>query len=60
MDIFNQFHWLVLLQIKYPSHVSSHLDETFSLHGPPDRLKSSNGGEFKKEVIKKAKMFFLP
>ena len=53
---FSRFHWLVPLQRKYPSHVAPHLDETFSMHEPPDRLQSDSGGEFKKEVIKIAKI----
>ena len=57
MNILNQFHWLVLLQRKYTYHVSPHLDELFSVIGPPDRLESGNGGEIKKEVIKVAKIY---
>ena len=59
MDIFSQFHWLDPLQRKYP-HAAPHLDEFFSVHGPPDRPQSDHGGEFKKEVIKVAKIFLLP
>ena len=52
MDVFSRFHWLAPLERKFPSHVSLHLERIFAEHGPPSRLQSDNGGEFKKEVIK--------
>lgn len=52
MDIFSRFHWLAPLERKFSSHVALHLDKIFSEHGPPSRLQSDNGGEFKKEVKK--------
>lgn len=50
MDVFSRFHWLAPLQRKCPHHVAYHLRKIFSEHGPPDRLQSDNGGEFKKDV----------
>ena len=52
MDIFSRFHWLIPLERKLSSHVAPALEKIFSEHGPPDRLQSDNGGEFKKEVVK--------
>ena len=52
MDVFSRFHWLSQLQRKFPDHVAQQLFKTFSEHGPPDRVQSDNGGEFKKDVKK--------
>ena len=52
MNVFSRFHWLSPLQRKYPHHVAEQLFKTFSEHGPPDRVQSDNGGEFKKDVKK--------
>lgn len=50
MDVFSRFHWLYPLQRKFSREVASQLFKIFSEHGPPDRLQSDNGGEFKKDV----------
>ena len=52
MDVFSGFHWLSSLQRKFPHHVVERLFKIFSEHGPPDRVQSDNGGEFKKDVKK--------
>ena len=52
MNVFSRFHWLSPLQRKSPHHVAEQLFKMFSEHGPPDRVQSDNGGEFKKDVKK--------
>ena len=52
MDVFNRFHWLSPLQRKFPHDFAEQLFKMFSEHGPPDRVQSNNGGEFKKDVNK--------
>ena len=52
MDVFSRFHWLSPLQRKFPHHVAEQLFKTFSEHGPPDRVQSDNGGEFRKDIKK--------
>ena len=52
MGVFSRFHWLSPLQRKFPRHVAEQLFKIFSEHGPPDRVQSDNGGEFKNNVKK--------
>ena len=52
MDVFSRFHWLSLLQRKFPHHVTEQLFEIFSEYGPPDRVQSDSGGELMKDVKK--------
>ena len=52
MDVFSGFHWLSSLLRKFRHHVVEQLFKIFSEHGPPDRVQSDNGGEFKKDVKK--------
>ena len=40
------------LQRKFPHHVAEQLFNIFSEHGPPDRIQSNNGNDFKKDVKK--------
>ena len=53
MNIFSRFYWLIVpLQWEFASHVAFHLNIKFMDHGPPDRFQTSNGDEFRKDVIK--------
>ena len=50
IDAFSRFHWLIPLLRKFPGHIKPHLEKRFIEHGPPNRLQSDRGKEFKKEV----------
>ena len=52
MDVFSRFHWLSPVQRKFPHHVAGQLFKIFSEHGPPGRVQSDNGSEFKEDVKK--------
>ena len=50
LNVFSRFQWLYPLESKHSSGVKKTVKKIYSVHDLPQKLKSDNGGEFKKHV----------
>ena len=51
MDVFSRYHWLKPLESKSSRAIARALKSIYAIHGPPERLQSDNGGEFKGRIL---------
>ena len=51
MDVFSRYHWLKPLESKSSRAVSWALKSIYAIHGPPERLQSDKGVEFKRRTL---------
>ena len=51
MDVFSRYHWLKPSESKSSRAIACALKSIYTIHRPPERLQSDNGGEFKGRTL---------